>query len=151
MRGWSHASCRHVASLSTFPTITEIRRWSDRRKRVEFPLFPGYVFVRLFASNEHRVQVLRVPGVIRFVGPELGTTIPESQIESVKALVSHDLPWTSHPFLRSGQRIRVRGGSLDGLEGIFLRRNGEDSLIISIDAIQRSLSVSIQGYDIEAL
>ena len=133
------------------PTITEIRRWSDRRKRVEFPLFPGYVFVRLFASNEHRVQVLRVPGVLHFVGPELGTTIPEAQIESVKALVSHNLLWTSHPFLRSGQRIRVRGGSLDGLEGIFLRRNGEDSLIISIDAIQRSLSVSIQGYDIEAL
>jgi hypothetical protein len=69
----------------------------------------------------------------------------------VKALVSRNLPWTSHPFLRLGQRIRVRGGSLDGLEGIFLRRNGEDSLIISIDALQRSLSVSIKGYDIEEL
>jgi transcription antitermination factor NusG len=118
---------------------------------VEFPLFPGYVFVRLFASNEHRAQVLRIPGVLRLVGPESGTAIPEAQIESVKALVSRNLPWTSHPFLRLGQRIRVRGGSLDGLEGIFLRRNGEDSLIISIDALQRSLSVSIKGYDIEEL
>lgn len=133
------------------PTITEIHRWSDRRKHVELALFPGYVFVRLVGTNERRVQVLRVPGVVRFVGPELGLAIPDDEIEAVKTLIDRNLPWSSHPFLKAGQRVRVRGGALDGVEGVFLKRNGEDSLIISINAIQRSLAVSVQGYDVETL
>jgi transcription antitermination factor NusG len=134
------------------PTIIETHYWSDRRKRIELPLFPGYVFVQLSDSNEHRVQVLRTPGVLRFVGlAPGGTPIPDEQIDSVRTLVEQNVPWVSHPFLKSGQRVRVRGGALDQLEGVFLRRNGQDALIISIDAIQRSLAVSIQGYDLEVL
>jgi hypothetical protein len=86
------------------------------------------------------------------VGPESGgTPIPDDQIESVKALVDRNVSWSPYPFLTSGQRVKIRGGALDGLEGIFLRRNAEHSLIISIDAIQRSLAVSIQGYDLQVL
>ena len=134
------------------PTVTEVHRWSDRRKQVEVPLFAGYLFVQLPACNQNRVQVLHTPGVLRFVGSEPGgSVIPDDQLESIRALVDRDVPWAAHPFLKSGQRVRVRGGSLDGLEGIFMRRSGEDSLIISIDAIQRSLCVSIQGYELEVL
>jgi transcription antitermination factor NusG len=134
------------------PTVIETHRWSDRRKKVEVPLFPGYVFVQLMGSNEARVEVLRTPGVVRFVGAApAGTTIPDEQIESVRTLVTRNIPWVSHPFLKAGQRVRVRGGALDGVEGTFLRRNTGDVLIISIDAIQRSLAVSIQGYDLEVL
>jgi transcription antitermination factor NusG len=119
---------------------------------VELPLFPGYIFVRVLDSNERRVEVLRTPGVVRFVGsPPIGTAIPDTEIESVRTLLEQKVPWTSYPFLKAGQRVRIRRGGMDGLEGILLRRDGEDRLIISIDAIERSLSFSIQGYDIEAM
>ena len=134
------------------PIVTEQHRWSDRRKKVEVPLFSGYVFVRIVPSNEERGRVLRINGVVSLVGnsPE-GTPIPEEQMESVRMLVEQKVLWMTHPFLKSGQRIRVRGGALDGVEGIFQMRNGEDTLIVSIDAIQRSMSVSIKGYDIEVV
>jgi transcriptional antiterminator NusG len=132
------------------PTVTETHVWSDRRKKVEVPLFPGYVFVRIIAHNEWRVKVLRTPGVVRFVGCTAeGTPIPEDQLASVRTIVERNMPWASHPFLKVGQRVRVRGGALDGVEGIFLRRNSDDVLIISVDVIQRSMAVSIRGYDIE--
>jgi transcription antitermination factor NusG len=134
------------------PTIAEVHKWSDRRKKIELPLFPGYVFVQIIASNEFRVKVLHIPGVVRLVGSEpSGTQIPDDQIQSVKTLVERKLAWTSHPFLKAGQKVRVRGGALDGIEGIFVKRSGLDTLVISIDAIQRSLSVSVQGYQLQAL
>lgn len=134
------------------PMITEVHRWSDRNQHVEVPLFPGYVFVHLADSKERQVEVLRLPGVVGFVGVhQQGTVIPEEQIEAVRTLVDRNVPWTAHPFLKEGQRVRVRGGSLDGVEGTFLRRNGKESLIISVEVIQRSLAVSIQGYDLQVL
>jgi transcription antitermination factor NusG len=134
------------------PTFVETHIWSDRRKKIETPLFPGYVFLQIKPCNQDRAQVLRTPGVVRLVGSDLGgTPIPSEQIDSVRTLLEQKLPWTSYPFLKAGQRVRVRGGALDGMEGIFLKRNGEDTLVISVDAIQRSLSVSIQGYTLEVL
>jgi transcription antitermination factor NusG len=65
--------------------------------------------------------------------------------------VDQKVPWVTHPFLQVGQRIRIRGGALDGVEGIFQSRNGEDALVVSVNAIQRSLSVSIRGYNIEVI
>ena len=143
-----HLSMRGVSNY--LPTVCEVRRWSDRRKKIELPLFPGYVFVQIVARNERRVEVLRTPGIVRFVGasPE-GAQIPEEQIEFVRKLINQNVPWTSHPFLKTGQRVRIRGGALDQVEGIFLKRNGDGALIISIDAIQRSLAVSVQGYDFD--
>lgn len=133
------------------PTITETHRWSDRRRKIELPLFPGYVFVQIVETNEFRVQVLRIPGVVRLVGfAPGGTPIPADQIESIRTLLDSHLSWTIHPFLKTGQRVRVRGGALDGVEGIFLKQSGLDTLVISVDAIQRSLCISIQGYRLEA-
>jgi transcription elongation factor/antiterminator RfaH len=145
-----HLSMRGVSNY--LPTVCEIRRWSDRRKKIETPLFPGYVFVQIVAHNERRVEVLRTPGIVKFVGasPE-GAQIPEEQIEFVRKLINQNVPWTSHPFLKTGQRVRIRGGALDQVEGIFLKRNGEGALIISINAIQRSLAVSVQGYDFDVM
>ncbi|MGA8764157.1 MAG: hypothetical protein WB562_14920, partial [Candidatus Sulfotelmatobacter sp.] len=60
------------------------------------------------------------------------------------------MPWSPHPFLKIGQRVRIRGGALDGLEGILVSRSGGRALVISVDAIQRSISVCVEGYDVEA-
>ena len=139
--------------VNTFlPVVTEVHRWSDRRKSVELPLFGCYVFVKLAPTGDERLRVLRIDGVFKFVGARgLGTPIAESQIEAVRTLIGRQIPWSAHPFLQIGRRVRVRGGSLDGVEGILLARNDDNTLVVSIDAIQRSLAVRIQGYDVEPL
>jgi transcription antitermination factor NusG len=78
-----------------------------------------------------------------------GTPIPEEQIDAIRRIVDERLAWQSHPFLKIGQRVRIRSGALDGVEGILVARSGESTLVVSIDAIQRSLAVRIEGYDVE--
>ena len=134
------------------PLVTEVHRWSDRRKTVQIPLFSCYVFVQLLPTNEQRLKALKTDGVLALVGVRAeGTPIPEEQIEAVRTLVSQDLPWSNHTFLKVGQRVRVRGGALDGTEGIFVSKNSESTLVISVDAIHRSLAIRIDGYDVEPL
>ena len=137
--------------LSTFyPTITEVHRWSDRKKTVEMPLFNCYVFVKLTPTNEDRQKVLRVDSVLGFAGnPGWGTPIPSEQIEAVRVLISERLPYACHPFLKAGERVRICSGALDGMEGILVGRKGDRKLIISVDAMQRSLAVQVDGYDVE--
>jgi transcription termination/antitermination protein NusG len=140
--------------LTTFlPLVTEIRRWSDRKKKVELPLFSCYVFVKLVVSNnEERMRVYRTNGVFGIVSMRgEAIPIPEEQINALRAVVAQDVPWSAHPFLKIGQRVRIRGGSLEGVEGVLLSRNGDRTLIISVDAIQRSLAVRVEGYEVEAL
>lgn len=137
--------------LTTFlPLVSEVHRWSDRRKKVELPLFSCYVFVRMIPTGEQRLQVYRVNGVFRIVGVQgEGIAIPDEQIESIRTLMQQQLPWFSHPFLKVGQRVRIRGGALDGVEGVLAAHANERTLVISVDAIQRSLAVRIEGYDVE--
>jgi transcription antitermination factor NusG len=137
--------------ITTFlPLVTEVHRWSDRRKSVELPLFGCYVFVKMAHTVEERLRVLRIDGVFKFVGARgLGTPIAEAQIDAVRTLIGQQIPWSAHPFLQIGQRVRVRGGALDGVEGILVSRNDDNTLVVSIDAIQRSLAVRIEGYDVE--
>jgi transcription antitermination factor NusG len=137
--------------METFlPTAVEVHRWSDRKKKVEVPLFNCYVFVRCALSAEDRARVYRVESVHGFVGSR-GTSlpIPDEQIESIRRVLTQAAPWRSYPFLKAGQRVRVRGGAMDGVEGVFVSENGDHSLIISVDAIQRSMAVRIDGYHVE--
>jgi transcription antitermination factor NusG len=136
---------------SFLPLSTELRSWSDRRKLVQMPLFPGYAFVRIPHSSQDRLRVLQTEGVVGFVGRQgQGIAIPASQIEDIKQVLASEIPFRSHPFLKVGQRVRVRGGSLDGVEGILVAENGDQSIVISVDPIQRALSIRIQGYQLEA-
>jgi transcription antitermination factor NusG len=133
------------------PTVTEIHRWSDRRKIVELPLFRGYLFVRGGLTPAFRRTVLLARGVVSFITMQgEPVPIPDEQIDSIQRLLLHKIACQAHPFLKVGQRVRVRGGALDGMEGILTCCNKDQSLVISIDAIQRSLAVRIEGYDVEA-
>jgi transcription antitermination factor NusG len=132
------------------PLVSEVRRWSDRKKLMEFPLFSCYLFAKLLPTNESRLTALRIDGVFSIVGTRgEGTPIPDEQIDAVRRLIEERLPWHSYPFLKIGQRVRIRSGALDGVEGILVSRSGESTLVVSIDAIQRSLAVRIEGYDVE--
>ena len=131
------------------PLITQVHRWSDRRKVVQLPLFPGYIFVHAQLEPIVRHSVQRISGVLTFVACQREpVSIPDSQIEDIRKLLSNKMFLTPYPFLKIGQRVRVRGGALDGLEGILVT-NGQKRLVISVESIQRSLSIAIEGYDLE--
>ena len=139
--------------VSTFlPMITQIRRWSDRRKLVEFPLFSGYVFVHAAVSPQIRRIVLFSRGVAGFVAMRgEPVSIPVEEIDNVKELLAKNIRCTAYPFLKVGQRVRIRGGSLEGLEGILVSHNGHRKLVISVNTIERSFSIRIDGYDVDVL
>ena len=141
----------HECGMETYlPTVQEVHRWSDRKKRVETPLFSCYLFLRCALTPQDRNQVYRIGSALGFVGGgAAGMAIPDEQIESVRTLLSQTASWRSHPFVKAGQRVRIRGGALDGVEGIFLSENGDHSLVVSVEVIQRSLAVRIDGYDVE--
>jgi transcription antitermination factor NusG len=133
-----------------YPVVNRVHQWSDRRKLVETPLFAGYAFVRIAPTPEERVKVLRTQGVVELVGAQgQGIAIPEDQIEAVRALAVLNLPFTQHVFLKVGQKVRVRGGALDGVEGVLVGSNGNRNLVISIEPIRRSLCIRIEGYQVE--
>lgn len=155
-----HTRARHERAVAhrlaergveTFlPTVMEVHRWNDRKKILELPLFTCYLFVKLMPRNEERQRVLRTESVLGLVGSMgSGTPIPEEQIEAIRILVGGRVPCSHYPFLKAGQRVRIRGGALEGLEGIFLSRQGERRLIISVDAMQRSLAIQVEGYEVE--
>ncbi len=132
------------------PLCTEMHQWSDRRRLVQTTVFPGYVFVRIPAALNARVSVLRTNGVIGFVGVRgMGTAIPDDEIEAVQTLLEHRIPFEPYPYLRVGQRVCIRGGSLDGIKGFLTAVNRDESLVISVELIQRSIAMRIKGYQVE--
>jgi transcription antitermination factor NusG len=139
---------KHICTF--LPLLRQIRSWSDRRVKVEVPMFSCYAFVRIAQKTEERLKVLRTPSILGFVGCERqGTAIPDEQIESLQTILSHEVPCLPYPFLRVGKRVRIRGGSLDGVEGILVRRGADQRLVISVELLRRSVSLRIDGYDIE--
>jgi transcriptional antiterminator NusG len=134
------------------PTIKQKRKWSDRVKIVDFPLFSGYVFVCIPADPRARFRVLSTHGVVRFVGPTSnGTPIPAVEIENLRTALLHDIPLRPMPFIKIGQRVRIRSGVLAGLEGILTGTRGKHQLVVSISSIQKSVSLAIEGYDVEPI
>lgn len=138
--------------ISFLPMLKTVHRWSDRRKVIELPLFGGYVFVRIPMSVESRHAVLRTAGVVGFVGIQgQAIPIPDKQIEDVRTLLASQVPFGEYPFLRLGQRVKIRGGCLDGIEGIFVAMNSDRSVVVSVDLIQRSLKIRVSGFDLEVI
>ena len=142
----------HGRGWQTFlPQLNTVHRWSDRQKRVESPLFPGYTFVRLDPSSLAKKQFLKNEGVIGLIS--FGGTpfpVPDRQIDDLQRLLSQDMPCSLHPFLQVGKRVRIRGGCLDGLEGI-LEETGHKNLVISIDSIHRAVAIRIEGYELQLI
>jgi transcription antitermination factor NusG len=135
---------------SFLPLVKVLHRWSDRRKTVESPLFSCYVFAKLAATSDQRFRTLTVNGVLALVGPGgRGAPIPDQQIESVRKVVQEQMPCQPYPFLKIGQRARIRGGALEGVEGVLVSQKQSRTFVVSVDAIQRSLAVRIEGYDLE--
>jgi transcription antitermination factor NusG len=130
------------------PLYASVRRWKDRRVRLELPLFPGYVFVRLALPD--RLRVLQVPGVARLVGFNgLPSPLPDSEIEALKAGLASGVRAEPHPYLTVGRRVRVKAGPLAGAEGVLARKKNGTRFVISLDLIMRSVTVDVDALELE--
>lgn len=139
-------SDRHIGSF--LPLYSSVRRWKDRRKRLDLPLFPCYVFVQMTERN--RVDVLRLPGVVQLVCFQgKPAPIPAAEIDALRRGTAGSIVVQPHPYLKEGRKVRITSGPMSGAEGIFVRRKRESRLIISISAIQRSVAVEIGEADVE--
>jgi transcription antitermination factor NusG len=133
------------------PLRMEHHRWSDRKQLVTRPLFPGYAFVRIDRSPAARRPVLQTAGLIGFVNfGGLAIPVPQKQIEDLQLLLKENELFSIHSLVHAGQRVRVRGGSLHGLEGVLTHQE-KGKLLISIESIHRSLAIEIHGYELETI
>jgi transcription antitermination factor NusG len=132
------------------PVYRSLRRWKDRRKELELVLFPGYVFVHLDLRD--RLRVLQLPSVVRFVSFNgHPAPLPDTEIEILSKGLASGIRAEPHPYLKIGNRVRVRSGPLAGAEGILVRRKDKFRVVLSIDLIMRSVAVEVDEADIEAI
>ena len=129
--------------LETFVPWHGVRRhWSDRVKTIEQNLFPGYVFCR--SDFARRFSVLNQPGVQCVVSfDHRPAVIPDDEISSLRRAVESNLPLSPWPFLKTGQRVRVTEGALTGIEGTLVRDSTACRVVISVDALERSIAVQL--------
>lgn len=134
------------------PLLRRIHRWSDRFKVVEVPLFPCYIFAHTCPSSDFRFKLFKTGSILGLLGNHgYGTPIPDEEVEGIRRVLDNALPVVSHPFVKIGQRVRVRGGALHGLEGVLVRNHGGRRLVLSVNAIQRSIAITLEGYDLEPI
>jgi len=135
------------------PTVKRLRQWKDRRKFVDFPLFPGYLFVHICAAPEIFLDVLKTRGVVNFISQKPGHPAPVSpeEINSLKLLIQSGKEFDVHPFLKEGTRVRVRRGPLRGAEGVLMKKGDQYLFHVNIDLLGRSVGVKIYADDLEAV
>lgn len=132
------------------PTYLKSSHWSDRIKHVPTPLFPSYVFVNV--NDEERVRVLQTAGVISFVSMA-GRPSPlcEEEVKLLQECAARPRQFEPYPFLRVGQKGKVKHGPFAGWEGVLAHKKNSARLVISVEQIMRSVSVELAGADVEAL
>jgi transcriptional antiterminator NusG len=134
------------------PLKSEVRQWSDRNQTVQVPLFSGYLFVRMNPTKDSRLQVLKTPGIAGFVGNNAGPLpIPDKQIDDIRTVLTQRADCSILPLLEEGDLVRVVRGPLAGVEGQLLQSNSATRLLISIEMINKTLSVKVLREDVERL
>jgi transcription antitermination factor NusG len=155
-----HTRHQHEKSVATslcrqgfhvfLPTYNTLRRWSDRKKQITLPLFPGYVF--LVDEKHRRLQVLSTPGVhtILTIG-KVPAVIPSEEIAAIRRAVESQLRVEPHRFLKSGDAVRIKSGPLAGLEGVVSREKDVFRVVLSVELLGQSAAVEIDASATELL
>ncbi len=132
------------------PLYETVHHWNNGRHRVQLPLFPGYLFVRI--ALEERLRVLEAPGFVRLVGFNgRACALPEFEILRMREALTRGVLAEPHPYLTVGTRVEVRNGPLSGLTGILLRRQNKHRVVLSIDLIMRSIVVEVAAEDVQVM
>jgi transcription antitermination factor NusG len=130
------------------PLYVTVRRWKNGDKQLSLPLFPCYVFLR--GPLDRWLPVLTTPGIHTVVGyGAQRAMIPRSQIEAIRRVVESPVKAEPHPFLKCGDRVRIKAGPLQGLEGLLLRKKNIWKLLVSVEMLQRSVAVEVNASDVE--
>jgi transcription antitermination factor NusG len=134
------------------PVFRELHQWKDRRKLVDLPLFPGYVFVRMLDSAVTRLEIRKIESAVRILGyREHIEPVAEDEIAGLKRLLSANGRCMAHPLLREGAWVRVKRGALEGLEGLLVGMKNHTRLVLSIELLSQSVSTEIDASDVEFL
>jgi transcription antitermination factor NusG len=129
------------------PTVTRWSRWKDRKKKVDWPLFPGYCFAKF--DPRERLPILRCAGVVGIVSFEgKPAPIPPHEIEGIRQLVETDLAFDPCPLIRQGMMVEVVCGPLKGVVGRLVRKGGKARLVLSVDLIGQAVSVEVDAGDV---
>src|SRR5580658_1554866 len=132
------------------PLYKSSKRWSDRIKQVDSPLFPGYVFCRFNPMD--RLPILKIPGVIQIVGFNRQlVAVDEDEIRAIQALVASGIPNHPCPYLELGDKVRIESGPLRGLEGLLVEFQGNHQLVLSVTLLQRSVAVKIDSASVTSV
>jgi len=132
------------------PVIERIRQWKDRKKKVSFPLFPGYIFVHIPDDYDLVLAVLKTAGVVRILSAKgKPVRIPDEQIIALQKLIENKHPIDPHPYISKGQRVRIKTGPLAGIEGILMEKQKQNLLVLAVDLLKQGASVKIDAFDIE--
>ena len=140
------ATAAHNKGFEEFlPLYQSRRRWSDRQKSVDLPLFPGYIFCRL--NPQYRMPLLIIPGVVHFVGiGKLPVPIEDSEIAAIQTALRSGLWMEPWDYLEAGQRVRLEDGPLAGVEGIFVGTSKQERIVVSVTLLKRSVAVAIERH-----
>ncbi|MBI4445351.1 MAG: UpxY family transcription antiterminator [Acidobacteria bacterium] len=131
------------------PLHEKISQWKDRKKKIQLPLFPGYLFVHV-PIKERRLDILKLESVVRIIGfSNEPVAIPEEQIQAVKTLVFSTLQFDPYPYIGIGDRVEIIRGPLKGLCGRLIEKKNKYRFILSIDLIQQSVACEIDAADVE--
>jgi len=127
------------------PAVERIRKWKDRKKLIKFPLFPGYLFVRIEKSYDLILRTLKTPGVVRMLYNANGQpeAVPEDQIIPLKIAIENKKEIDPYPYLKEGQTVRIKSGAFQGITGILKKKEKTHYLIVSIDILKRSVCIKI--------
>jgi len=133
------------------PAINSLRRWKDRKKYIETPLFPGYLFLHCQMDDYKHLEILKTNGVVRVLGTnkkEL-STIPEEEIESIKILTENRAIINYHPYVKEGDQVEIVSGPLAGAKGILVEKDMyKSTVVVSIRMLGRSISAEVDSCDI---
>jgi transcription termination/antitermination protein NusG len=130
------------------PTITRWSRWKDRKKKIDWPLFPGYCFARF--SPDETLAILKCTGVVNIVSFEgRPAAIPEHEIDAIRRLIESDLQYDPCPLIREGELVEVTHGALKGVVGRLVRKGAHARLILSVDLIGQGVSVEVDAADVQ--
>jgi transcription antitermination factor NusG len=126
------------------PTYRERRKWSDRTKVLELPLFPGYVFSSF--DVEMRLPILTTPGVVAVVGVgKIPQPVDSSEMDQIRKVTAAGYPAQPWPFLKVGQRVRITAGALTGVEGLLAQKRGENRVVLSVTLLAKAISVQVDS------
>ena len=129
------------------PTITRWSRWKDRKKKIDWPLFPGYCFAR-FDPHE-RLPILKCTGVVSIISFQgEPAPIPEHEVDGIRRLIDSDLAFDPCPLIREGMMVEVTHGPLKGVIGRLVRKSDKARLLLSVDLIGQGVSVEVDAADV---